>query len=205
MHPGRSQEVNPRDLRHWEQKHEDWACTVLIIQQATTQKDKNQLMSHYGIKGMPALSHVNSLDFACGIPWEFMHLLYENVVKNLIQLWKGKFKELDEGTQDYIIPDHIWKQIGEETVAAVKDIPSAFVRLLGNIENDQSNYLAGAWAFWFMYLAPFLLQNWLSHGPFRHMCKLVDIMKTCIKFTLQHDEIDALEDEIITWVQEYER
>jgi len=60
---------------------------------------------------MPALSHVNSLDFACGIPWEFMHLLYENVVKNLIQLWKGKFKGLDEGTQDYVIPDHIWNRL----------------------------------------------------------------------------------------------
>jgi len=33
-------------------------------------------MTHYGIKGMSALSHVN---FACGIPWEFIHLLYENV------------------------------------------------------------------------------------------------------------------------------
>jgi len=205
MHPGKLQEVNPRDLQLWQRNHEDWANTVLIVQQATTKTDKNRLTSHYGIKGMPALSRVNSLDFARGIPWEFMHLLYENVVKNLIQLWKGNFKGLDEGTQDYVIPDHIWKQIGEETVAAVKDIPSAFVRSLGNIENDQSNYSAEAWAFWFMYLAPFLLQNRLSRGPFRHMCKLVDIMKTCIKFNLQHNEINALEDEIITWVQEYER
>jgi hypothetical protein len=34
---------------------------------------------------------------------------------------------------------------------------------------------------------------------------LVDIIKACIQFTLQHDEIDALEDQIIFWVQEYER
>jgi hypothetical protein len=68
---------------------------------------------------MPALSRVNSMDFARGIPWDFMHLLYENVVKNLVKLWKGKFKKLDDGTQDYIIPKHIWEQIGEETVAAV--------------------------------------------------------------------------------------
>jgi hypothetical protein len=30
-------------------------------------------------------------------------------------------------------------------------------------------------------------------------------LKTCIRFTLQADEIDALDDQIISWVQEYER
>ena len=155
---------------------------------------------------MPALSlRVNSLDFACGIPWDFMHLLYENVVKNLVNLWKGKFKGLDDGAQDYIIPEHIWKQIVAETVAAVRDIPSAFIRSLGNIESDQSNYTAEGWAFWFMYLAPFLLKNRLNDHCFRHMCQLVEVMKTCIQFTLQDAEIDRLEDQIVSWVQEYER
>jgi hypothetical protein len=206
MHPGKSQEVNPRNLEHWRRKHSDWADTTLRIQKATTKKDKEALAMHYGIKGMPALSQrVNSMDFARGIPWDFMHLLYENVVKNLVKLWKGKFKGLDDGTQDYIIPEHIWKQIGEETVAAVKDNPSAFVRSLGNIDNDQSNYTAEGWAFWFTYLAPFLLKNRLNEPLLSHMCQLVDILKTCIKFTLQDDEIDALEDQIISWVQEYER
>jgi hypothetical protein len=206
MHPGQSQWVDPRNLEHWRRKHGDWADTALRIQNATTKKDKNALAKHYGIKGMPGLSQrVNSMDFARGIPWDFMHLLYENVVKNLVNLWKGKYKGLDDGTQDYIIPEHIWKQIGEETVDAVKDIPLAFVRSLGNIDNDQSNYTAEAWAFWFMYLAPFLLKNWLSDLCFQHMCQLVDILKTCIRFILQADEIDALDDQIISWVQEYER
>ena len=205
MHPGKTHEVNPKDLVHWRQEHSDWASTTLKIQNATTKKGKNALAHHYGIKGIPALSRVNSLDFAHSIPWDFMHLLYENIVKNLVNLWKGKFKGLDTGAHEYIIPDHIWQQIGEETVAASKNIPSAFVRSLGNINDDQSHYTAEAWAFWFMYLAPFLLKNRLNDSCFRHMCKLIDIMKTCIQFTLQHDEIDALENQIISWVQEYER
>jgi len=206
MHPEKLQGVNPRDLVHWRRKHSDWANTTLQIQQVTTKKDKNVLAMHYGIKGMPALSYrVNSMDFARGTPWDFMHLLYENVVKNLVNLWKGRFKGLNEGNGDYIIPDHIWKQIGEETVAAMKDVPSAFVRSLGNINDDQANYTAEGWAFWFMYLAPFLLKNRLNDHCFLHMCRLVEIMKTCIQFTLQHNEIDALEDKIISWVQEYER
>jgi hypothetical protein len=63
-----------------------------------------------------------------------------------------------------------------------------------NINDEQSYYTAEAWAFWFMYLAPFLLKNRLNDGCFQHMCELVDIMKSCIQFTLQHDEIDALEE-----------
>ena len=203
-HPGKSRRVDPRNLER--RKHDDWAIITFQIRKATTKKGKNLIAMHHGIKGIPALSYrVNSMDFARGVPWDFMHLLYENVVKNLVNLWKGRYKGLDEGTQTYIIPDHIWKQIGEETVAAIKDIPSAFVRSLGNINDDQANYTAEGWAFWFMYLAPFLLKNRLSNNCYRHMCQLVEIMKTCIQFTLQHNEIDALETQIIAWVQEYER
>ena len=52
-----------------------------------------------------------------GVPWDYMHLLLENVVKNLVHLWMGKFKGLDDGIEDYIIHDHIWKEIGNKTVA----------------------------------------------------------------------------------------
>ena len=48
-----------------------------------------------------------------------MHLLFENVVKNLVYMWMGKFKGLDAGREDYIIPQAIWKEIGQETVDAV--------------------------------------------------------------------------------------
>ena len=80
-----------------------------------------------GIKPMPTLKHVGSIDYAQGVPWDFMHLLFENVVKNLVNLWMGKFKGLDAGKEDYIIPAAIWKVIGQETVDAMKDIPATFV------------------------------------------------------------------------------
>ncbi len=42
---------------------------------------------------MPALKHVKSIDYARGVPWDFMHLLFENVVKNLVNLWMGNSKD----------------------------------------------------------------------------------------------------------------
>jgi hypothetical protein len=40
---------------------------------------------------------------------------------------------------------------------------------------------------------------------YRHLCEFADIIKICIKFSLKHREIDALEVRIANWVKEYER
>lgn len=127
-----------------------------------------------------------------------MYLLFENVVQNLVHLWMGNFKGLDEGVGQYVIPSHIWKIIGMETVAAVRDIPAAFVRSLGNIAEDRSHFTAEGWAFWFIYLAPILLKSRLHNCCYKHMVQLVDIMKTCIQFSLTCDEVDEIELDLIS-------
>ena len=67
---------------------------------------------------MPGLNRVESIDYARGVPWDWMHLFLENVVKALFHLWQGKYKGLDAGKEDYIIPDATWKLIGQETQIA---------------------------------------------------------------------------------------
>ena len=57
-----------------------------------------------------------------------------------------------------------------------------------------------------MYLALILLQGiFQKEVYYDHLCKLADIIKICIKFSLKHKEIDALEVRIADWVNEYER
>lgn len=99
----------------------------------------------------------------------------------------------------------MWKEIGQETADAVKDIPSAFVRHLPNIESDRSQFTAEGWCFWFMNLAPFVLQNQFPDPKYyRHLCDLVDIMKICLQFETTLEEVDKLERKIHTWVRLYE-
>jgi hypothetical protein len=186
-------------------KHKDWATVTTDIAQQKTKTKKNEIAMAQGIKGRPSIGRVGSIDYARGVPWDFMHLLFENVVKNLVKLWMRKFKGLDDGKEDYIIPEKIWEDIGKETVSAVKNIPSAFVRSLGNIVKEQGTFTAEGWAFWFMYLAPILLKGRLQHKFYQHFLQLVDILKTCIKYTLSHIEIDNLEKQIISWVEKYEQ
>jgi len=202
MQPGGENTWDPTDLPL--RQHSQWAETTCQIQAAPTKKMKNEIAVESGIKGMPALGHVGSIDYARGVPWDFMHLLFENVVPNLVHLWMGRFKGLDEGVEDFILSKKIWDQIGEETVAAVKNIPSAFVRSLKNISNNQSNYTAESWAFWFMFVGPILLHGRLLARYHTHYCDLVGIIKTCIEFSLKRDDIEHLHQRIVKWVEEYE-
>jgi hypothetical protein len=73
-----------------------------------------------------------------------MHLFFENIVRNLLNLWRGNFKGLDAGSEDYEIEGSIWEEIWAETAAAVKDILAQFVR---SMTDGPSKFTAEAWCF----------------------------------------------------------
>ena len=134
-----------------------------------------------------------------------MHLFLLNVIPNLVDHWTGNFKNLDAGTGTFEIAPQIWAEIGEETAAAVQNIPAAFVRVLSNIAEDQSLFTAEAWAFWFMYIASIVMfRQFKDVKYYHHMCGLVEIMKITLQFSITCEEIDILENKIIEWVKLYE-
>ncbi|KAI0758366.1 hypothetical protein BD413DRAFT_607663 [Trametes elegans] len=55
-----------------------------------------------------------------------MHLLYENVLKNLMFLWTGNYKGLDAGTEDYGFAPTVWDAIGAASETSGNTIPSSF-------------------------------------------------------------------------------
>ena len=67
-----------------------------------------------------------------------MHFAFDNITPNLVNLWTSKFKGLNMGSENYEIDPEIWEEIGREAAEATRNIPSAFVQVLGNITEDQS-------------------------------------------------------------------
>jgi hypothetical protein len=132
-----------------------------------------------------------------------MHLLWENIVPTLVDLWTGRFKGLDMGVGGYEIAQ--WDLIGEETAAATTTIPAGFVRAMPNIAKERYLFTAEAWAFWIMYLAPHLLEGRLANKYYEHMVLLVDILKLALQFVITEAEVDELEQMIIRWVRQYEK
>ncbi len=86
-------------------------------------------------------------------------MVLENHGKNLIHLWKGTYKGLDEGKEHYVIANGAWVQIGLETAASSATVPSSFGWQTSNIWTEQHQFIAEDYAHWFLYIAPFILKD----------------------------------------------
>lgn len=187
-------------------KHVDFIETTTRIRAALTKAEKERIAKETGIKNIPAMSRVGSLDYARSFPWEWFHLLLENIIPNLVDFWTGQFKGLGEGVEEFEIAPKVWEEVGRETAAAVQHIPSTFVRVLGNIASDRSLFTAESWSFWFIYLAPKLLEkHFHKQKYYTHMCELVELMKLMLQFRITLKQVDELEQGLICWVKKYER
>ncbi|EIN12015.1 hypothetical protein PUNSTDRAFT_63385 [Punctularia strigosozonata HHB-11173 SS5] len=155
----------------------------------------------WGVRGSPAIGRVKSVDYARSFPWDWMHLFGQNIIPNFILLWTGRFKGLDAGTEDYILAEDVWQAIGQETADAVQNIPSSFVRRIGNIAVDRSDMTAESYIFWFMYIAPNLLQHRFKKVKYySHYIRLVNIMKYTLRYSYSKIFLDSeLRKQIATW------
>ncbi|KAF8312374.1 hypothetical protein DL93DRAFT_2149474 [Clavulina sp. PMI_390] len=136
-----------------------------------------------------------------------MHLWLENLGKNLIHMWQGKFKggELDIG-QPYRIADDTWEQIGLETVAASATIPSQFGRSTPNVATQLYIFTAEDFGFWLLFLAPHLLKDRFPQRKFYdHFMLLNRILLITLQFSFTLAEIEDLRELIIEWVTTYEK
>ncbi|KAG5633490.1 hypothetical protein H0H81_007353, partial [Sphagnurus paluster] len=106
--------------------HACWLEQAREVQSATTNTEVDRLAKNYGIKSVPILSHLSSLQFPNSFPHNFMHLIDENNLKNLILHWTGTFKELGKGSERYKLLKTVWDAVGEATALAGDLIPSAY-------------------------------------------------------------------------------
>ena len=118
-----------------------------------------QLAKKYGIKGLPLLIALTSLSFPLSFPYNFMHLIWCNLILNLILMLTRQFKDLDYDNQDYVLLPTIWEAIGEATYNAGKTIPATFGSRVPNIASEKSHMIAETYSIWTLYFAPTLLKD----------------------------------------------
>ena len=186
--------------------HEEFVITAAQISKAPSKAAGEKIAKKSGIRGLPGLCRVRSLDYACSAPWEWFHLFLENVIPNLVDLWTGQFKGLESPVNEFRITANVWDKIAEETIAAVKHIPTAFVRVLGNISINRSQFTTELWGFWFMYLVPILLKGQFPKNKYYvHACELGALMKVMLQFCITTDELEDIELRLQEWVHKYEK
>jgi hypothetical protein len=176
------------------------------VRDAPSKTQRGRLSKAYGIKGVSLFSNLKSLSFPLSFPYDFMHLIWENVIPNLILLWTGEFKGLDEGTGEYTFPSKVWEAIGEATAAAGSTIPSVFGVRPPNPAKHKSSYSAEAWSLWTLYLGPVLLRRrFRNQRYYKHFIQLVELLQICLQFEITTEEVQTVRDGFINWVDEYEK
>ena len=98
-----------RSLRY--RNHHRFIKLAKRIVAAETVAETNRLSRKYGIKGLPGLFLLGSVRFPASFPFDFMHLIFKNLVPNLVKHYTGDFKGLDAGTESYELPKSTWEAI----------------------------------------------------------------------------------------------
>ncbi|KAF8955921.1 hypothetical protein BDZ97DRAFT_1854368 [Flammula alnicola] len=136
-----------------------------------------------------------------------MHLIWENLIKNLVLLWTGRFKGLDEGCESYELGPGVWEAIGEATKASGSTIPSSYATARPqNVAEDASACTADSWSFWALYLGPVLLRGrFKKEIYYKHFVKLIKLLNICLQFEITKDEIVEVRVGFQEWVTTFER
>nr|GAT46989.1 predicted protein [Mycena chlorophos] len=175
---------------------------LMEIEAAMTKTERERLKKLYGINYRPYLQRVPSLDPSEQYSADCMHLFFENVVPNQWNMWAGKYKQLSVGTGDYELKPAVLQEIFNETAAAMKTIPSSFVRTLAR---GFDKFTAESWSFWFLYLMPGLLHRRLPDVYHRHALQLVEFIKLCTQLSINRADLDQMDEMIVEYVLEFER
>lgn len=130
-------QFDPRDLPL--RTHTQFLEQAKAVQYATTKTASEDLAKQYGIKGIPLLTCLSSLSFPASFPYDFMHLIWANLIRNLIRLWTAENKQLNHVDQDYVFAHKVWEKIGKESTDAKQHIPSAFGAKMPNIADEKSH------------------------------------------------------------------
>ena len=159
-----------------------------------------------GIKGIPVLSSISSLSFPSSFPFDFMHLIWENLIPNLILFWTGKFKDLDHQDKSYVIAPHIWNTVGVTTAACGATIPAVFGAPVPNIATKQSQMTAEMYANWTLYIALIVLCGRFKKPKYyKHFMQLVKLIELCLAFEIDEAMLNQIDEGFKSWVQGYEQ
>jgi hypothetical protein len=132
-----------------------------------------------------------------------MHLISENVVKNLLALWTTNFKTTNE---KYRLQPAVIDAIGAACVTAGDTTPAAFGARVPNIATQLHYFTAESYTLWTTLLGPVVLRNRFQQRKYyTHFIELVRIFNDCLALSISREYVDTeLRARIANWVLDFE-
>ncbi|KAI0088515.1 hypothetical protein BDY19DRAFT_985436 [Irpex rosettiformis] len=133
-----------------------------------------------------------------------MHLIWENVVKNLMLLWSDGYKSLDTGREDYSFYPTVWEAVGAATIESGNTILSQFGPRAPDVANDKIFWTADFRSMWFIYVGPVLLTcRFTKQKYYRHFTDLVKLIQCYMQWEYNESDVDFIQNGFVLWVKEY--
>lgn len=184
--------------------HDEILAQAKEVDLAPNKTQSEKLSAAYGVNGTSMLSRLPSMNFPNSFPLEFMHIIWENTIPNLVSLMRGQFKDLD--CTDFSLTDRVWQAIGKATAESGQTIPGRYGGRVPDFIARGGEMTAEAWSFWTMHIASVLLyRQWAREAYYNHFIQLVQLLKICLKFSIALEEVDQLEAGFSDWVLQYEK
>jgi hypothetical protein len=188
--------------------HTEFIAQAIYVSNAKNDTEENCRGRETGITALSPLSRLSSLDFPCSFPHDFMHVMFENLIPTLLDLWTHtrKFSNLGTGDEDYVLHPAVWEEIGKACAESGNDIPSAFGCRVPNLNDRRSESTSESNILFATLLAPALLRGRFKRPVYyQHFIRLVALINLCIGFEVSCDQIDTIRNGFAQWVKDYER
>lgn len=185
--------------------HLDCVTQGQEVLQAPSDAARQRLATKYGVKGVSVLARVPSVSIPKSFPIDFMHMVWLNIIPQLVDLWTNNFNGLDDEKEKYCVQPDVWNAISDSTASSGDTIPSQFGCRVPSFQK-RSQFIAESWALWATELAPHLLRRRFRHDKYYvHFVALIKLLRTCLSLDISRDEIKKLREGLIKWVQDYEK
>lgn len=127
-------------------------------------------------------SSIGSIDFPWSFSADIMHILLENIMKELLAIWEGKYKaSMITGTsdgrlgaaagEDYVISKSDWDEMDKDVSASNRTIPSQMARRMESV-TKRGYWTAESYSYLLIHLGPIILKGRLGARYYEHYVKL---------------------------------
>ncbi|KAF8666235.1 Transposase family tnp2 [Rhizoctonia solani] len=161
---------------------------------------------HAGINGVSGLARIPGFVFPGSFPHDFMHLMFENVIPTLLDIWTqtGKYKKFGRGDKAYCL--WAWSDISRHCPKTCNTLPSAFGRRVPNQLKNRRECTSESTFVFTTSLAPGLLRGRFQQGRYYdHFIRLVHLVNRCIDFQITAKDLNYICTGFAKWVKDYER
>lgn len=196
-------ETNPLELPL--RTHKECVRIGLEILREPSKAARDNQATETGIKGLSLLARLPSISIPSSFPVDLMHMIWQNLVPQLVDLWTGKFNGLDDGLEEYLLDNTVWNAINEACKPSGKTIPTQFGCRVPDL-NKRSEFIAESWNMFTSFIAPHLLrQSFRNERYYVHFVRLVKLLRSIVSYDMPRDDIPVIRRGIAEWVEEYEQ